>query len=124
MQSRAAALGEELVRRERALDRLFADGTPDAEAVAAAVARAAETRGRLRTTHLQAHLEQRRGAHPGAGPALQPPARLWRRTRPTTPTGTTAATGSTSTDRRRAGGRGCYARLRIARSPHTTGNAP
>jgi hypothetical protein len=59
MQARAIAAGRELVAAERALDALFADARADAPTLAAAVERAAAARGRLRLTHLEAHLEMR-----------------------------------------------------------------
>ncbi len=56
MKAEAVPLGRDLVAAERALDRLFAAGTPTAEQVAAATARIAGIEGRLRAVHLVAHL--------------------------------------------------------------------
>lgn len=55
----AVSLGEEVVRRERELDRAFADGSIEASRLGERVAEIARTRGELRTVHLAAHLEMR-----------------------------------------------------------------
>lgn len=59
MRAAARDLGAELVRRERALDRLFASGEATSESLRAALARIGHTHTALRRVHLQAHLEQR-----------------------------------------------------------------
>jgi Spy/CpxP family protein refolding chaperone len=56
MKADAVPLGRQLIEAERALDTLFASGTPTAEDVAAATARIGEIEGRLRAVHLVAHL--------------------------------------------------------------------
>ncbi len=56
MKAEAVPLGRDLVAAERALDTLFAAGTPTPEQVAAATARVAGIEGRLRAVHLIAHL--------------------------------------------------------------------
>ncbi len=59
MKDEAVKLGEEIVVKEEALDRLFASGAASAEAVATATAEIATLQGRLRATHLKAHLRMR-----------------------------------------------------------------
>jgi len=56
MTARAKPLGRELIDAERALNRLFATGTPSAADIEAATARAAAIEGRLRAVHLVTHL--------------------------------------------------------------------
>lgn len=56
MRDEAVELGERLVAAERELDRFFADGRTDPDALAGRVAEAARLRGRLRAVHLVAHL--------------------------------------------------------------------
>jgi hypothetical protein len=59
MSDTAKPLGAELVERERALDRGFADGTMTAEALRTETLAIGELQGRLRAVHLAAHLETR-----------------------------------------------------------------
>ncbi len=59
MSAAAKPLGAELIERERALDRAFADGTVTGDALAAATAAIGALQGRLRAVHLVAHLETR-----------------------------------------------------------------
>jgi hypothetical protein len=59
MSAAAKPLGAELVEREGALDRDFAEGGITSERLAAATAAIAELQGRLRAVHLSAHLETR-----------------------------------------------------------------
>jgi len=56
MKAESIALGERLIEREAALDRLFAGRTATADTVAAAASAVAETQGELRATHLKYHL--------------------------------------------------------------------
>lgn len=56
MKARATRLGEELIAAETELDRLFRDGRATALSVAAATGKAASIQGRLRASHLDAHL--------------------------------------------------------------------
>ena len=56
MKAEAVPLGRQLIEAERALDTLFASGTPSPEDVMAATARIGEIEGRLRAVHLVAHL--------------------------------------------------------------------
>jgi Spy/CpxP family protein refolding chaperone len=56
MKAESMALGERLIEREAALDRLFAGRAATPDNVAAAVSAVAETQGELRTTHLKYHL--------------------------------------------------------------------
>ena len=58
MRESARELGAELVAAERALDRMFREGTIDESALAALVARIGRTEARLREVHLDAHLRQ------------------------------------------------------------------
>lgn len=60
MRADAAALGRELVAGERALDRLFAAGAIADADVERLVGEIATIRGRIRATHLRAHLATRR----------------------------------------------------------------
>ena len=57
MNTRAVALGTEIVERERALDQQFAKGEVTAGDVAAETAKIAALQGQLRSVHLEAHLE-------------------------------------------------------------------
>ena len=57
MQQSASDLGHQIVDGEHELDRLFASHTIDAESLAAHIGQIAQLQGRLRTVHLQAHLE-------------------------------------------------------------------
>jgi len=59
MHERAVELGEQLIAAEAGLDRLFASGEAGERSLEPAVARVAELEGRLRYTHLRAHLEMR-----------------------------------------------------------------
>ncbi len=58
MQSRAIAVGNELLQQERALDAQFASHTVTAETLDRSLARIAKLQGEVRLVHLQAHLEQ------------------------------------------------------------------
>jgi len=57
MLTKAMPLGEALVAAEAALDVLFAEGTPDAAAVAEGTAEISAIEAELRAVHLAAHLE-------------------------------------------------------------------
>jgi len=57
MGAAAKPLGAELIERESALDRAFADGTVTQETLADATAAIGALQGRLRAVHLAAHLE-------------------------------------------------------------------
>jgi len=59
MSAAARPLGDELIDRERALDRLFAQREITPERLTAATAAISEIQGRLRAAHLAAHLETR-----------------------------------------------------------------
>lgn len=59
MLSQSVPLGEELIEAEMALDKLFTDGTPEADAVHAATLRIGEIESRLRAAHLVAHVKTR-----------------------------------------------------------------
>lgn len=59
MLSRSIPLGEELIEAEMALDTLFTDGTPEADAVHAVTLRIGEIESRLRAAHLVAHVKTR-----------------------------------------------------------------
>lgn len=59
MQAAASKLGAQLVERERDLDGLFANATIDAEQLRALTHDIAVLEGKIRHTHLKAHLEQR-----------------------------------------------------------------
>jgi len=56
MTARAVPLGRALVEAERALDRLFASGSPSAASVEQATAQIAAIEARLRAVHLVTHL--------------------------------------------------------------------
>jgi len=56
MKAEAVPLGEELIDREAALDRLFADRRATGESIGAATAAIGETQARLRAAHLKYHL--------------------------------------------------------------------
>jgi Spy/CpxP family protein refolding chaperone len=56
MKAQATRLGEELVAAETELDRLFREGRATSLSVAAATEKAASIQGRLRASHLDAHL--------------------------------------------------------------------
>lgn len=58
MQSAASSLGRELVDEERHLDHLFASQAVTPESLRASLDTIGALQGRLRATHLQAHLEQ------------------------------------------------------------------
>jgi Spy/CpxP family protein refolding chaperone len=60
MRSEAVPLGEALVAREAELERLFASGAADEDALRAVVMEAARLRGELRLAHLKYHLVMRR----------------------------------------------------------------
>jgi Spy/CpxP family protein refolding chaperone len=59
MSAAAKPLGDELIDRERALDRLFAEREITAERLTIATAAIGDLQGRLRAVHLAAHLETR-----------------------------------------------------------------
>ena len=59
MSTAARPLGDEMISHERALDRLFAEGHPDRDGVAAETASIGALQGRLRSVHLTAHLATR-----------------------------------------------------------------
>ena len=65
MQARAISVGRSIVDEERALDRMFAGRKVTPAALAAALERIAALQGRLRTVHLNAHLEQAAILAPG-----------------------------------------------------------
>lgn len=56
MKEEAAALGEQLIASEHALDRLFKERTAGMQSVQDATARAADAQARLRAAHLRYHL--------------------------------------------------------------------
>lgn len=56
MEAEAKRLGEELIARERKLDKLFSERRADARSVQSAAAASAAVQGALRNTHLQYHL--------------------------------------------------------------------
>jgi Spy/CpxP family protein refolding chaperone len=58
MQSRAIAVGSELLHAERALDAQFASHTVTPETLDHSLARIAKLQGEVRQLHLQAHLDQ------------------------------------------------------------------
>ena len=64
MQQHAAALGEQIIEAEMRLDRLFADGDPDGEAVRIATGDVARLYGELRFTHLRYHIAMKRLLEP------------------------------------------------------------
>ena len=59
MEAAAKPLGAELVERERALDRAFAEGAADIESVRSMTTAIGGLQGRLRAVHLAAHVETR-----------------------------------------------------------------
>jgi hypothetical protein len=59
MSTEAKRLGAELVAEEQALDRAFAAGRITPEEIDRRTGRIGELQGRLRATHLKAHLETR-----------------------------------------------------------------
>lgn len=59
MRADAIAAGERLIAAERALDRLFAEGTASPEAVRAATAAVATAQGEVRAVHLVTHIAAR-----------------------------------------------------------------
>ena len=58
MQAEAKVAGEELIDRERDLDRLFATKSINPDALGTSLARISEAQARVRRAHLQAHLDQ------------------------------------------------------------------
>jgi Spy/CpxP family protein refolding chaperone len=60
MQSEARALGGKVIEQERQLDQLFASGTMTPERLSNSLDQIASLQGKLRATHLRAHLEQAR----------------------------------------------------------------
>jgi len=60
MQTRAVAVGKELLGKETELDRLFAGGEPEEANVRRLLSESAALRAELRWVHLSAHLEARR----------------------------------------------------------------
>jgi len=59
MSAAARPLGDELIERERTLDRLFAEREITPERLGAATRAIGDIQGRLRTVHLAAHLDTR-----------------------------------------------------------------
>jgi hypothetical protein len=59
MEAEAKRLGAELVERERALDRAFAEGSITPDGLRAMTAAIGDLQGRLRAVHLAAHVETR-----------------------------------------------------------------
>jgi LTXXQ motif family protein len=59
MEAAAKSLGAELVERERALDRAFAEGRVTQDLLRSLTAALGDLRGRLRAVHLAAHVETR-----------------------------------------------------------------
>ena len=59
MQSRAVAVGHELLAAEAELDRAFEENEINAEMLESALLEIGETRARLRFVHLEAHLRQK-----------------------------------------------------------------
>ena len=59
MEAEAKPLGAELVERERALDRAFAEGTVTPDGLRAMTAAIGGLQGRLRAVHLAPHIETR-----------------------------------------------------------------
>ena len=57
MRESAVDLGHKIVQSERELDRLFVGHTIDTDSLGSQIHQIAQLRGRLRTVHLQAHLE-------------------------------------------------------------------
>jgi Spy/CpxP family protein refolding chaperone len=64
MRAQAVAAGEELIKAERALDRLFAEGRADDASLAATVADAARAQGEVRRIHLATHIATRSALTP------------------------------------------------------------
>ena len=60
MQTKAVALGRQLVDEERKLDRLFASTSITRDSLQKSVARIGELQADVRAAHLEAHLEQAR----------------------------------------------------------------
>jgi Spy/CpxP family protein refolding chaperone len=60
MQTRAVALGRQLVDEERKLDRLFASATVTQQSLEESVKRIGSLQADVRAAHLEAHLEQAR----------------------------------------------------------------
>jgi len=58
MESKAIALGQQVIEEERRLDRLFAERAATRESVAATLERIGALQAKLRGVHLEAHLEQ------------------------------------------------------------------
>ncbi len=58
MHEEAVRLGERIVERERELDSAFATGAVDERRLESTLAELGELKGRLRYTHLEAHLDQ------------------------------------------------------------------
>jgi Spy/CpxP family protein refolding chaperone len=59
MQAQAVALGTQIVEKEQALDRQFANGAMDAVSLHALVSEIGVLQANIRYTHLAAHLEQK-----------------------------------------------------------------
>lgn len=59
MHGEAVRLGNAIVEKERALDRLFAAGTATGETLAKAMKEIAALQGELRAAHLMAHIEMK-----------------------------------------------------------------
>jgi Spy/CpxP family protein refolding chaperone len=59
MRTQAVSAGEELIKAERALNRLFAEARADDASLAAAVADAARAQGEVRRIHLAIHIATR-----------------------------------------------------------------
>jgi Spy/CpxP family protein refolding chaperone len=64
MHENAVDLGEEILAREKDLDALFANERPSPAEVSALVSQIAVLEGRLRATHLLAHLKEREQLRP------------------------------------------------------------
>jgi len=60
MQSEAQALGDKVIEAERQLDQMFASGTVTPDRLSDSLNQIASLQGKLRATHLRAHLEQAR----------------------------------------------------------------
>ena len=58
MQTKAVALGRQLVDEERKLDRLFASATVTQDSLQQSVTRIGALQADVRAAHLEAHLEQ------------------------------------------------------------------
>lgn len=59
VKSQAAALGRQLVQKERELDAEFASGSIDADSLASLVSEIGELQAEIRRVHLAAHIEQK-----------------------------------------------------------------